>query len=330
MVIILRNEKDGKVNRTLTIYEKLMKEEAVNKKQMSILFDVSEKTIQRDIEDIRAYFCDDKEYVNDIGIEYRRDKKGYCINKKDDDTLTKEDVLAITKILLESRAFNKKEINHLINAVLGEINYEQAKYVKELIGNELLNFVPLKHNSNLLSKIWDLSEFIRHKETIQINYIKTDGVQVERIINPISIIFSEYYFYLIAYFDDLAYDDPAVFRVDRIKKYVASGSDFSIPESFRFEDGEFRKRVQFMYSGKLMKIKFELLVNSLEAVLDRLPTAKVIRKYENKYLIEAEVFGKGIIMWILSQGSTIKVISPGSLVEEIKNEIKRIENIYKG
>lgn len=31
-------------------------------------------------------------------------------------------------------------------------------------------------------------------------------------------------------------------------------------ESIRFEDGEFRKRVQFMYAGKLMKIKFEFII----------------------------------------------------------------------
>jgi hypothetical protein len=68
-----------------------------------------------------------------------------------------------------------------------------------------------------------------------------------------------------------------------------------------------------------MKVKFEFFGSLLETVIDRLPTAKLIRKYENKYLIAAEVFGKGIIMWILSQGSTIKVISQDSLVEEIKS-----------
>lgn len=329
MVIILAEEKDGKVNRVLTIYEKLIKGEVIYKKQLATIFGVNEKTIQRDIEDIRAYLSNRTETKCSIDVEYRRDKKGYSLNKREDAILNREDVLAISKILLESRAFCKEEINHLITAMLGEIDFEQRKYVKELIGNELLNFVPLKHNDKLLSKIWDLSEFIRHKESIEISYVKTNGAEVKRIINPVAIIFSEYYFYLIAYFNDLAFDDPTVFRIDRIKKYESSGNKFYIPESERFEDGEFRNRIQFMYLGKLMKIKFEFCGSSVDAVLERLPTSKIIDQYDNKYLIESEVFGKGIIMWILSQGSKLKVISPDDFVKEIACEVKKISELYK-
>lgn len=162
---------------------------------------------------------------------------------------------------------------------------------------------------------------------IQINYIKIDGSEVKRTIKPVAIVFSEYYFYLIAYFN--GFDSPTVFRIDRIKEYREIGEKFHISNSKRFEDGEFKKRVQFMYSGKLIKIIFEFSGNSLEAVLDRLPTAKVINQYEDKYLIEAEVFGKGIIMWILSQGSKIKIISPIDFVNDVSCEVKRISMLYK-
>ncbi|NFE81114.1 WYL domain-containing protein [Clostridium sporogenes] len=320
---------EGKANRILTIYEKLIKGEVIYKKQLAMLFGVNEKTIQRDIDDIRTYLSNNRETKGNINVEYKRDKKGYCINRREDVVLNRKDVLAISKILLESRAFCKEEIIHLINTLLDEVNSEQRKYVKELIGNELLNYVPLRHNDRLLSKIWDLSEFIRHKEMIEVSYVKTDGSEVNRILKPVAIIFSEYYFYLIAYFNDLIFDDPAVFRIDRIKKYKGSRKKFYISESERFEDGQFRNRIQFMYSGKLMKIKFEFSGTSLEAILDRLPTAKVIEQCDDKYIIEAEVFGKGIMMWILSQGSRLKVIYPNSLIEEIKNEIKKFKNIYK-
>jgi hypothetical protein len=33
--------------------------------------------------------------------------------------------------------------------------------------------------------------------------------------------------------------------------------DFQINYRGRFQDGEFRKRVQFMYSGELTKVKFD-------------------------------------------------------------------------
>ncbi|MGH4137657.1 helix-turn-helix transcriptional regulator [Clostridium sp.] len=314
-----------KINRILAIYSKVIQGEVMNKKETAELFKVNEKTIQRDLEDIKAYFSNNRESLGIKDIVYRRDKKGYSLDNRDD-ILTREDILAITKILLESRAFCKDELKHLTNSILGQVDNEQSKYIKDIIGNELLNYVPLRNSDLLLSKIWNLSELIRNKEATQITYIKIDGVEVKRIVKPVAIVFSEYYFYLIAYFND--FDSPTVFRVDRIKEYKAIGEKFYIPNAERFEDGEFRKRVQFMYAGKLIKIKFEFTGSSIEAVLDRLPTAKIIDTLEGKFVVEAEVYGKGILMWILSQGSNIKVISPDNFKEKICVEIEKLRKIY--
>ncbi len=60
-----------------------------------------------------------------------------------------------------------------------------------------------------------------------------------------------------------------------------------------------------MYGGKLRKVRFQYSGESVEAVLDRLPTARVLGEEEGVYLVEAEVFGKGIDMWVRSQGELI-------------------------
>ena len=64
-------------------------------------------------------------------------------------------------------------------------------------------------------------------------------------------------------------------------------------------------RIQFMYGGRLRKIRFRYSGESVEAVLDRLPTAKILGREDGGYVIEAEVFGKGIDMWAKSQGEYI-------------------------
>ena len=46
----------------------------------------------------------------------------------------------------------------------------------------------------------------------------------------------------------------------------------------------------------------------MEAVLDRLPTAKILEEKDGIYTISAEVFGKGIDMWLRSQGDMVEVI----------------------
>ena len=66
----------------------------------------------------------------------------------------------------------------------------------------------------------------------------------------------------------------------------------------------------------------------MQAVLDKLPTAKIINCTEGKYLIEAEVYGDGIKMWLLSQGAWVKVIAPDEFVEEMKSSIVRLLALY--
>ncbi len=93
--------------------------------------------------------------------------------------------------------------------------------------------------------------------------------------------------------------------MDRIKKLQVTAEHFSTPYRNKFEEGEYRKRIQFMYGGKLRKVKFEYSGYSVDAVLDKLPTAKILCEDDGKYLIEAEVFGDGIDMWIKSQGEYV-------------------------
>ena len=103
--------------------------------------------------------------------------------------------------------------------------------------------------------------------------------------------------------------NPTIYRIDRIKSLEILDVHYKMPYANRFEEGEFRKRIQFMFGGKLRKIKFWYKGLSIESILDRLPTAKVIKEEDNKYLVEAEVFGNGIDMWIRSQGENIELIN---------------------
>ena len=63
-----------------------------------------------------------------------------------------------------------------------------------------------------------------------------------------------------------------------------------------------------MYAGELRRVTFDYSGASVEAVLDRLPTAKILSKDNGVYRIEAEVYGNGIDMWLWSQGERVHVI----------------------
>lgn len=82
-----------------------------------------------------------------------------------------------------------------------------------------------------------------------------------------------------------------------------------MPYKERFQDGEFRKCVQFMYPGALRRVTFLYRGPFLEAVLDRLPTAKVLSEKDGVYTIESEAYGTGIDMWLHSQGKWVSIIA---------------------
>ena len=129
---------------------------------------------------------------------------------------------------------------------------------------------------------------------------------------------SEFYFYLTAFIDDIDREEhfenpddlfPTIYRIDRIKNMKVTSEHFRIPYADKFEEGEFRKRVQFMYGGKLQTTRFTYSGPSIESVLDRLPTAKILSEENGIYTIEAETFGKGVDMWLRSQGDNISEVT---------------------
>lgn len=61
--------------------------------------------------------------------------------------------------------------------------------IKELIGNELLNYVPLQHNEELLTKVWEFSEIIQRRQVIEMSYTREDFITIKRYLQPVGIIF---------------------------------------------------------------------------------------------------------------------------------------------
>ena len=95
--------KGNKGFRLLNMYERLNKGELLDKKGLAERFGVTLKTIQRDIDDLRAYIAETHFHEQDIGIKYDKVKNGYYLVRMDREWLTNQEVLVLCKVLLESR-----------------------------------------------------------------------------------------------------------------------------------------------------------------------------------------------------------------------------------
>lgn len=307
----------GKSNRILYLYTELLNGQLIRKDRLAEQFGVTERSIQRDLETVRE-FLDRERMENGYGTQliYDFQEKGYRLDRDERLNLSNEETLAVSKILLSSRAFTKKEMVDILDKLIKNcVPRENRRLINGLLENEKYHYVELQHHKVFLDKLMPLGQAIRECRMIRIRYGKLkDNAVVERRLEPLAILFSEYYFYLVAFIEDAdrkmksgnAEDCfPAIYRIDRINELQVLEERFKIPYADRFEEGEFRKRIQFMYGGKLRKIRFRYQGRSVEAVLDRLPTARILSEEDGTYEMAAEVFGQGVDMWIRSQGGDI-------------------------
>ena len=307
-------EQNGvKSARLLEIYSRLSEGAVLKKSELAQDFHVTQRSIQRDIEDLRCFFA---ERHLEQDVIYDTKLRGYRLMQATPKGLSNSEILAVCKILLESRSMRKDEmlpiLDKLICCAVPELS---QKAVKALIANEELHYVEPHHNRPILDGLWEIGQAIKNQQIIEIEYERIKEPRlVRRRVQPVGIMFSEYYFYLTAFLEDKTDfenpDDlfPTIYRIDRIHTFKVLDEHFRIPYTSRFEEGEFRKRIQFMYGGKLERVKFRYSGPSIEAVLDRLPTARILSQDENGWTVEAEVFGKGIEMWLRSQGEYIEAV----------------------
>ncbi|GAA6390830.1 WYL domain-containing protein [Megasphaera sp.] len=310
--------KEDKVSRVLSLYSQLMEGRIIKKSVAAQKYGVNERSIQRDIEDIRA-FCRNCVALGDSmpgDLIYDYIEKGYRLDRRQAPKLSNSEVLALCKILLDSRAFVKTEMADMLHKVIACCVPESNQaLITKLVNNETFHYVEPRHRTSFLDTMWQLGEAIQQHRYVTVTYGRIkDRKVVERRLKPLALLFSEYYFYLIAFIDDSniqkIYEGardmtPTIYRLDRIKNLTVEKDIFRIPYNRRFQEGEFRKRVQFMYGGPLQRVTFTYTGSDIDAVLDRLPTAKILSEENGTYRIEAEVYGKGVEMWLHSQGKNV-------------------------
>ena len=316
----MQRESTDKIQRVLGIYKKLISGNIVNKVEEANNYGVNERSIQRDIDDIRSFMESEVGRTGIINnVVYDRSCKGFRLEQLNSTELSNGEMLAVCKILLDSRALLKTEMIDILDKLVEScVSKKNRKEILDLIQNEKFHYVEPRHKTAFLDTMWKIGQAIRKSQYIEIDY-ETPGnkEKIKRKLKPVAIMFSEYYFYLTAFisdeearknFDVINDSFPTIYRIDRIKEMKVLEEKFFIPYRSRFEEGEFRKRVQFMYGGKLRNVKFKYKGDDVDAILDRLPTAQVIDGGSDYYTIKAEVFGKGIDMWLKSQGDKVEVI----------------------
>ncbi len=313
--------------RILEIFFRGLRGEDISVKKLADEYKVSTKSVSRSVNELKNFLADNRELVGNTELQYSYQDK--CYHLYMDEFLSTKELFALVEVMIGARAFSREELLKLTAKLKRFTTPQDSKKLNELIRKELYHYPEVKHDcDSVQDNLWQLMNCITDKKEISIDYYKMDRSFVTHRLYPLSVMFTDYYFYLIACKTDDDANKPLYFRVDRIK-HITEHRKNEIKSPPDFDEGLLRKQSLFMWPGKLRTIRFEFSGPSVQAVLDKLPTAKIIERMgSNKYLIEAETYGDGIKMWLLSQGAWAKVISPNDLVNEIQNEINKMIKMY--
>lgn len=314
--------------RVLEIFFRGLRGEDLSVQELANEYGVSTKSITRSINDLKDFLADHRELVGNTEFEYSHQDKCYRLHM--DEFLTNKELFALVEVMIGARAFSKMELLALTDKLKRFTTTEDRPKLNELIRKELYHYPEVKHDcESVQDRLWQIVNCITERKEITIEYYRMDRKWVTHRLRPASVMFTDFYFYLIAFVTEGNTDKPYYFRIDRIKDITEHRKQYSSDGIPGFDEGELRKRSLFMWPGKLRTIRFEFSGPSVQAVLDKLPTAKIIERLgDNKYLIEAETYGDGIKMWLLSQGAWVKVVAPEEFVGEIMEEIEKMMKAY--
>lgn len=309
-------------DRVASMFIRMIQGETLYLKDEETRYDVKGRTIERYIKSIREYIED-----SDVNLNFvtKTNPPRYCITKNTD--IPFEEILALLKIVIGTRSFNKAEFAQLRNRLLSQLSKEDRNKAIQLTNSTVAKYVPVESKYNLLGRINDFSNYINEHLTIDYKYHSSSGLVRQGLALPISIYFDTFYFYVVMYNEESNQSFP--YRLDRFEEYAASKANkIKMPRQLKKDDGSERNNTYLLSYGN--KVNFEFYYSGYpQTALDRLPDSKIKQTLDNEVLIEGNAYTQGLVLWIMSQGSRVRIKSPVSLVNAVKDELEKTLRYYE-
>lgn len=252
----------SKNSRILDIYARLCEGKKINKKEESMRFGVAWRTIQRDIEDIRAFLEERTVLCADTRtVEYNRAGKHFEMCGNDGAHMSDSEILATCKILLASRGFAKKEMDSVLRKLIaGCTSPQESKLISDLVNNERFHYTEPENQKPVKDIILDIGRSIKEQNILELTYNRLSFAeeQVKCFVEPLSIVFFDCHFYLLANpltKNEKGYkkssDSHMLYRFDRIVDCNVTDDKFCKDYNNRIEEGFLRNQLQLIYANGL-------------------------------------------------------------------------------
>lgn len=304
-----------KTDRLLSIVIYLLNHDTVSAAKLAEKFDVSKRTILRDIEQISLAGIPIQS-VSGVNGGYSI-MEGYKLDGRLVNAGDQTSIVTALKGFLS--AYDGKRYNDLLEKISSIVPIEQKQYI-------FYDFGASGENNEIQIKLRTFEKAINDKNAVRISYVNALGGASDRLVEPLALNYRWYAWYLLAYCT--ANQDYRIFKLARISALepteTAFSKDHSDPESLleqAFQGGE-RKvfEVSLLCKAEVKVQVREYLGGTVEETFDNGDIILHMSVLEDER------------MWfamLLSFGDKVIVLAPEELKNRLAETAEKILSVYQ-
>lgn len=306
-----------KIERLLGIVVYLLNRDIVNANALAEKFEVSTRTIQRDIETL-----------NLAGIpitSIQGINGGYGIIdgfKLDKQITSKEDYQFIIAALIGmNSAYNSKKIETTLEKLLSVSRQEKSVSPKVK-----LDFSVSREGNNIDEYLKIIENAIDKEQIIEFEYTNSYGDKTLRSSEPVGVIYKWYAWYMLGYCCDKK--DYRLFKLVRMRNLKKLAESFSIKHE---SIDNLLVQQEKQDNRKYMEVKILCKEEIRISIEEYFPNAQITVKEDGDLILQfhaldSEIVWKGLLF---TYGNKIKIIEPEELKTEFSLKAKEIIDNYK-
>ncbi len=297
--------------------------------KMAAVYDVSRRTILRDIEFLRDRY--------DAPVEYDKIRKGYYYTDPtfmiQNVLLTEGDLFTVSTIMPLLEQYKNTPLESSFKNIMSKIAELLPSQVS--VNTSFLNkdvvFIsdPLpKIEAEVFNQIFAA---IKIRKVMEFEYRSVSSSEYKhKTFNPFRVLCQKGNWYVIGFDHDAA--DTRVYTLSRIKEPALLKETFAVPEDFDIAqsiDPSFG-----IWNNKDANQDYEL------CFVKQMANYITEREWHKNQIIEKNADGsvtlkfstnqkEQVLSWVLSFGDAVTVIAPESLRTEVQSTLKRLSEKYK-
>jgi predicted DNA-binding transcriptional regulator YafY len=322
-------EEKVRINRILMIDEAIRSGVFPTIAKLARKAEVTNRTIERDIEYLRDIY--------QAPIEYNYEKRGYYYSEPNffikSVILTEGELFSIALFdrLLEQyrntplEAALRRIFNKIIQSMPDRVTVDSG-----LLGPQIS--VISDHQGFIDPEVFeDVFTALKTKRTVTFDYRPLQKTTyMKRTVDPYHAICQRGNWYFIGHCHDK--NEPRMFSFSRVKNANLTEQHFTIPADFQPE--AFFDKEMGVWASSHTPYTVELLINN------EIGTYALERQWHDTQTVEQREDGSVYVSftttqipealrWVLGQGHTVKALAPSELVEQIKAETEKVRGIYE-